>query len=45
MTTPTAAAGTAVGMGLVRAFDAAELKNLHFYQDQPKPGQIKSALQ
>jgi hypothetical protein len=43
--TPAAGAGAGLGMGLVRALDAAELKNLHFFQDQPKSGQIKAALQ
>jgi hypothetical protein len=42
--TPTEGVGGAIGMGVVQALDAAELKNLHFYQDQPKPGQIRSAL-
>jgi hypothetical protein len=42
--TPTAAVGAAGGMGIVRALDAAELKNLHFYQDQPKPGQLRQSL-
>jgi hypothetical protein len=42
--TPTAAVGAAAGMGIVRALDAAELKNRHFYQDQPKPGQLRQAL-
>ena len=42
---PGAQTGGAIGFGLVKAFDAAELKNLHFYQDQPKPGQLRSAMQ
>jgi hypothetical protein len=42
---PTAAAGAATGMGIVRALDAAELKNLHFHHDQPKPGQLRQSLQ
>jgi hypothetical protein len=42
---PGAAAGAGLGMGIVAALDAAELKNLHFYQDQPKPGQIRKAMQ
>jgi len=29
---------------LIAAFDAAELKNLHFYQDQPPPEVLRSAL-
>lgn len=37
--------GTNVGASIAAAFDAAELKNLHFYQEQPKPGQIRQALQ
>ena len=42
--TPTAGAGGAIALGFAQAMDAAELKNLHFYQDQPKPGQIRAAL-
>ena len=44
-TSPGAATGAALGMGVVGALDAAELKNLHFYQDQPKSGQIRRAMQ
>jgi hypothetical protein len=44
-TSPGAAVGAGVGMGIVGALDAAELNNLHFYQDQPKPGQIRKAMQ
>lgn len=43
-TAPAAAVGAAAGAGLARAFDAAELKNLHFNTDQPKPGQLRAAL-
>lgn len=42
---PAAAVGGAIGMSLVEALDAAELKNLHFYRDQPKPGQIRKAME
>jgi hypothetical protein len=45
ITSPAAGAGAGTGMGIVSALDAAELKNLHFYQDQPKPGQIRRAMQ
>jgi hypothetical protein len=39
------AVGAALGMGVVQTLDAAELKNLHFHQDQPKPGQLRQSLQ
>lgn len=44
LVSPAAGAGAGIGMGIVRALDAAELKNIHFYPDQPKPGQLISAL-
>lgn len=42
---PGATIGTGLGVGIAAAWDAAELKNLHFYDEQPKPGQIRQALQ
>jgi hypothetical protein len=44
-TSPRASVGGALGLGVVRAFDEAELKNLHFFQEQPKPGLIRRAIQ
>jgi hypothetical protein len=41
---PAAGIGAGIGMGIVRALDAAELKNIHFYPDQPRPGQLRNAL-
>jgi hypothetical protein len=40
-----ALSSTNVGASIAAVFDAAELKNLHFYQDQPKAGQLRQAVQ
>ena len=45
ITTPITGVGTGIGLALVGVFAAAEQKNLHFHQDQPKSGQIRRALQ
>ena len=44
-TSVAASVGGAIGFALVRGLDAAELKNIHLFFEQPKPSQLKNSIQ